>query len=196
MVMVSQLEECLWSKGSARDVWMVVDSARDRRIFGLLLECFYSSLSSLFAMPLPPQLEPVAPYLVPLDHDDQKTRKFLSNAWGNNWGIFIGCDTSQERLRRHLRSFVSVRDPHGNRLLFRYYDPRILRTYLPTCTKDELAYVFGPIECFWTESENPNHLLQLNLDKGMLVQRTISLRAENPPADRQRPLGHGGAEVI
>jgi len=177
MVMLGQLEECLWSKGSSGDVWMIVDPARDRRIFRLLLECFYSSLSSLFAMPLPPQLEPVAPYLVPLDHDDQKTRKFLSNAWGNNWGIFLGCDTSQERLRRHLRSFVSVRDPRGQRLLFRYYDPRILRTYLPTCTSNELEYVFGPVECFWTESKNPEHLLEFRFDRGRLVQRTTSLVA-------------------
>lgn len=192
MVMVSQLEQCLWTKGSARDVWMIVDPARDRRIFGLLLECFYSSLSSLFAMPLPPQLEKVAPYLVPLDYDDKKTRKFLSNAWGNNWGIFLRCDTSQERLRRHLRGFLSVRDPRGTRLLFRYYDPRILRTYLPTCTKGELEYVFGPIECFWTESTNPDHLLELGFKRGALVKRTISLavgvtRAAEPPLPSDEP---------
>jgi hypothetical protein len=192
MVTVRQLEECLWSKGSTRDVWMIVDSARDRRIFGLLLECFYSSLSSLFAMPLPPQLEPVAPYLVPLDQDDKKTQKFLRHAWGNNWGIFLGCDTSQERLRRHLRSFVSVRDPRGQRLLFRYYDPRILRTYLPTCTINELEYVFGPVECYWTESKNPEHLLEFRFDRGKLVQRTISLadgatRIPDPPSRFEEP---------
>lgn len=175
--MITQLEQCLWPRGFARDVWMIVDSARDRRIFSLLLECFYSSLSSLFAMPLAPQLESVAPYLVPLDYDDKKTRKFLGNAWGNNWGVFLRCDTSQDRLRRHLRSFVSVRDPRGQRLLFRYYDPRILRTYLPTCNKGELEYVFGPIECFWTESTNPDHLLEVGLERGTLVRRTISLAA-------------------
>jgi hypothetical protein len=192
MVMVSQLEKCLWPKGSARDVWMIVDPARDRTIFGLLLECFYSSLSSLFALPLPPQLESVAPYLVPLDYDDKKTRKFLSNAWGNNWGVFLRCDTGQDRLRRHLRSFLSVRDPRGKRLLFRYYDPRILRTYLPTCAKGELEYVFGPIECFWTESANPDHLLELGFERGTLVQRTISLaagvtRAAEPPLPSDEP---------
>ncbi len=177
MTSVRQLEECLWPTGFARDVWMIVDSARDRKIFGLLLECFYSTMSSLFATPLPPQLESVAPYLVPLDHDDRRTQKFLANAWGNNWGVFLRCDTSQERLRCHLRSFVSVRDPAGGRMLFRYYDPRILRTYLPTCTKGELEYVFGPIECFWTESTNRDHLLKFVLERGKLVQDTISLAA-------------------
>jgi hypothetical protein len=143
-------------------------------------------------MPLPPQLESVAPYLVPLDYDDKKTQKFLSNAWGKNWGVFLRCDTGQDRLRRHLRSFLSVRDPRGKRLLFRYYDPRILRTYLPTCAKGELEYVFGPIECFWTESTNPDHLLELGFERGALVQRTISLaagvtRAAEPPLPLDEP---------
>ncbi len=190
--MIAQLEECLWPRGFARDVWMIVDSARDRRIFGLLLECFYSSLSSLFAMPLAPKLESVAPYLVPLDYDDKKTRKFLSHAWGNSWGVFIRCDTSQDRLRRHLRSFVSVRDPGGQRLLFRYYDPRILRTYLPTCTSQELEYVFGPIECFMSEGKVAENLTECRFDRGKLVQRTISLnagasRGTDPPSRFDEP---------
>ncbi len=190
--MVTQLEECLWPKGFARDVWMIVDSAQDRRIFGLLLECFYSSVSSLFATPLPPQIESVAPYLVPLDYDDKKTRKFLSNAWGNRWGVFIRCDTSQDRLRRHLRSFVSVRDPRGQRLLFRYYDPRILRTYLPTCSSQELEYVFGPIECFLSESKVVENMIEFRFDRGKLVQRTISLnagasRGTDPPSRFEEP---------
>jgi hypothetical protein len=190
--MIAQLEECLWPRGFARDVWMTVDSARDRRIFGLLLECFYSSLSSLFATPLAPKLESVAPYLVPLDYDDKKTRKFLSHAWGNGWGVFIRCDTSQDRLRRHLRSFVSVRDPRGQRLLFRYYDPRILRTYLPTCSSQELEYVFGPIECFMTEGKVAENMIESRFDRGKLVQRTISLnaganRGTDPPSRFDEP---------
>jgi hypothetical protein len=123
-------------------------------------------------------LESVAPYLVPLDYDDKKTRKFLSQAWGNNWGVFIRCDTSQDRLRRHLRSFISVRDPGGRRLLFRFYDPRVLRTYLPTCTSSELEFFYGPIECFWTESKTAENLLEFRFDRGILVQRTLSLAAD------------------
>jgi hypothetical protein len=37
-------------------------------------------------------------------------------------------------------------------MLFRYYDPRVLRSYLPTCTPEELAQVFGPIHSFVMES--------------------------------------------
>jgi hypothetical protein len=43
----------------------------------------------------------------------------------------------------------------GNRLVFRYYDPRVLRVYLPTCTPDELnvirpdrAFLDGK-QCAW-----------------------------------------------
>ncbi len=30
-------------------------------------------------------------------------------------------------------------------LVFRYYDPRVLRVYLPTCSPAEFARFFGPI---------------------------------------------------
>lgn len=192
MAIVSQLEECLWPRGYARDMWMMVDSARDRKIFSLLLECFYSTHISLFAIPVHPQLQLVAPYLVQLDYDYAKTQKFLSKAWGNNWGVFLRCHTSQDTLRRHLRKFISVRDPRGQRMLFRFYDPRVLRTYLPTCSSQELDQFFGPVECFWTEGTNPEHLLELRLDGGKLVQRTISLsaganRGAGPPPRSDRP---------
>jgi hypothetical protein len=154
---------------------MIIDSARDPRIYGLLLECFYSNHTCLFAGPLAPELKIAAPYLIRLEHDDRSTRKFLSCASGNSWGVFLKCDTGQDALRRHLRTLLTVRDPQGVRLLFRFYDPRVLRCYLPTCNAQELASVFGPIECFWTENQAPESFLDFRLNGGKLVQKTVSL---------------------
>jgi hypothetical protein len=83
-------------------------------------------------------------------------------------------------LRRHLRQFLTVRDPRGQQLLFRYYDPRVLRVYLPTCVEDELQSMFGPIECFWIEGMASQNMVELRLDGGKLVQRTISLAVGAP----------------
>jgi hypothetical protein len=71
-----------------------------------------------------------------------------------------------------------VRDERGNRLVFRYYDPRVLRVYLPTCTASELRRVFGPIECFWMESGDPEELFKFDYramelkEKYLLCERT------------------------
>jgi hypothetical protein len=60
-------------------------------------------------------------------------------------------------------------------MVFRYYDPRVLRVYLPTCVTAELRTVFGPIECFWTESESPEYMLDFRVHDGALEQQTVCL---------------------
>ncbi|MBC7925575.1 MAG: DUF4123 domain-containing protein, partial [Bryobacteraceae bacterium] len=123
---LTRIENLLWPHGFRRDVWMIVDAARDASIFGMLLDCFYSQHWCLFSGSLSPELTVVAPYLIQLDYDDQKTRRFIRRAWGNSWGVFLKCDTRLDTLRRHLRRFLVVRDPQGSQLMFRYYDPRVL----------------------------------------------------------------------
>ena len=54
---------------------------------------------------------------------------------------------------RHFRQFLRVRDEAGREFFFRFYDPRVLRVYLPTCNSEELRTFFGPVELFSMEGE-------------------------------------------
>lgn len=173
------MEELLWPNGFTRDVWMIVDCARDQKpIFRFLLGC-HLEYSCLYAGPLAPALEMAAPYLVQLEFEGSETRRLLELSWGNSWGVFLRSGTNMKKLRRHLREFLIVRDPQGRRLAFRYYDPRVLRAYLPTCSSEELRTVFGPIQSFWTESEKDiDRILEFHLDGNRLVRKPLSLRAE------------------
>jgi len=113
---------------------------------------------------------------VQLEYDDSRlTRHVLEEAWGQRWGLFLRCDASMDKLRRHLRRFLLVKDPGGRRLVFRYYDPRVLRVYLPTCFAGELQEVFGPVESFWTEAEEPSSMLQFRRQANALVKDQIDL---------------------
>lgn len=174
---LNRIEEYLWPKGFTRDVWMVVDAARDRRIYGMLLDCFYSRHTCLFSGSFPPALQVVSPYLIQLDREDPRTGRFIRHAWGNSWGLFLACDMRPQSLRRHLRTLLTVRDQRGNRLMFRYYDPRVLRVYLPTCTSDELRNVFGSIDCFLVEGETSDTLLEFCFDTTKLITKRLPLTA-------------------
>jgi len=46
-----------------------------------------------------------------------------------------------------------VRTEEGKFLVFSYYDPRILRRYLPTCTPAEMERFFGPISAIVAEAQ-------------------------------------------
>jgi len=167
---LERIEEILWPDGPRQNIWMILDGARSIEIFRMLLAC-HLEYSCLYSGALTSELEIAAPYLVQLDHGYKDTHEFIRRAWGNSWGVFLRSETSLKKLRRHLREFLIVRDERGNRLVFRYYDPRVLRVYLPTCTKSELRAVFGPIECFWTEQKGGRELIEFSIGTTGLEER-------------------------
>lgn len=175
-VNTANIERILWPNGKTRDVWMIVDAARESGIYGDIVNS-YCEYSCLYTGDINHELERAAPHLVQLEYDDKYSRRLIQKAWGKSWGVLLRCDSRMERLRRHLRTFLIVNDSRGRRLLFRYYDPRVLRVYLPTCVPGELRSVFGPIEQFWTEDESASHLLEFDLAAGRLRQSVFAADA-------------------
>lgn len=173
---LARMEQILWPDGPRQKIWMILDGARTIEIFRMLIAC-HLEYACLYSGKLAPELEIAAPYLVQLDYEYRDTRRLLRRAWGNSWGVFFKSETSLKKLARHLREFLIVRDEAGRRLVFRYYDPRVLRIYLPTCNATELRMVYGPIECFWTEAEQPCNLLEFRMRSGVLEQWRCQLES-------------------
>lgn len=166
----------LWPKDADREVWAILDGARDKRIYSHLLNSYLNS-ACLYSGQLPPELEIAAPYLVNLEQDDTFTGRLIDEGWGDSWGVFLRCDSGLPALRKHLRQFLIVQNPSGRRLVFRYYDPRVLRVYLPTCTTDELRTVFGPIRAFYMEGPDPSEMLEFVFDGRKLSVDSVKLEA-------------------
>jgi hypothetical protein len=139
----------LWPHGDHPDgtqVHAVVDTARDPRLIGLL-DTTGLERCCLFAGALSPALRAAAPHLVHLAPDARFTRAFLQLGWRDSWGVLTAAppDVTLQLLRKHLRTLLRVRDEAGRTLLFRFYDPRVLSAYLPTCSASEWQSVFGPV---------------------------------------------------
>ena len=93
-------------------------------------------------------------------------------------GVALGVKNSKAEsgadlhsLRQHFRGFLTVHDASGKPLLFRYYDPRVLRTYLPTCSGEELNTMFGPVDAYLMEDESGAALLRFRLKNGTLAKQ-------------------------
>lgn len=70
------------------------------------------------------------------------------------WGIFAISPAGLDALGKHFRKFVHVRSPENEDWYFRFYDPRVLANFLPTCSAAQLADFFGPIDRFvWAGPE-------------------------------------------
>jgi hypothetical protein len=66
-----------------------------------------------------------------------------------------------------------VKDEAGRRLVFRFYDPRVLRVYLPTCRPAETDEFFGPVHEMLMESEDARDILVFEHRPQGLSQREI-----------------------
>ncbi len=139
----------LWPAGDSTttpQVYALLDGARDRRIEPLL-RMSGREYACLYAGRLSPRLAAAAPYVVHLARNDELTRTLLAGTLGQAWGIFAVAppESSVTLLRRHFRGLLLVRDEAGRRLVFRFYDPRVLAVYLRTATGEETRRLFGPV---------------------------------------------------
>lgn len=137
----------------------------------------------LFRGELEPDLAQVAPYLASVPFDAPFTDWLLQEGWGRHWGVFAVSAVDLRRLRMHLRTFLKVYGPDLKPLYFRYYDPRVLRTYLPTCNSQELRTVFGPVQRYLLEDEDPAALLQFSPAGEALHQERVLLAEPTPLAE-------------
>ncbi len=166
--------DALWSvpRGDDTQLYAVLDGARNTGIHPAVLqsECEFECL---YAGELEPDLAQAAPYLVKLARDRPFADLLIRQGWGDSWGIFVRSSTAFRDLRRHLRKFLMVYDPALKPMYFRYYDPRVLRMFLPTCNEEELATIFGPVQYYLLEGADPDTLLRFSNTSGVL-QRQVS----------------------
>jgi hypothetical protein len=148
----------LWPDGGglkSPQVHWLLDGARHPDIADLVT-AGKLEYACLYAGPLHPRLRAAAPYLVHLAAGSPGTEVLLERGWGKAWGILLvgPADVSLTQLRLHCKKLLRVQTEVGESLAFRFYDPRVLTTYLPTCTDDELARFFGPITRVVAENES------------------------------------------
>jgi hypothetical protein len=113
---------------------------------------------SLFSEGRDSRMGAVAPYLVELVPQPEPGSILLDQLWGHHWAVYLKSRAGLDELRRHLRRFLMAEDDDRRRLFFRYYDPRVLRAYLPTCTAEEAKAFFGPIECYYCINDGGHRL--------------------------------------
>lgn len=154
--------------------YSILDAARADVIYPKLLDSDVRKIC-LFHGAKADELATVAPYLVHLKRDDSFTDWLMNHGWGKSWGIFLQSFATLDELQRHFRKFLMVYDEEGAPLYFRFYDPRVLRVYLPTCNAAEIKTVFGPVESFVVEEEDPSVLLHFSRAGEELQKEKVSL---------------------
>ena len=154
------------------DLFCLLDAARDEKILPLLQKS-NARYISLYQGESQKQLAHVAPYLIQFQKGDIFLERLLRNGWGKRWCSFFTSDAPFALLRRHFRKFLFVQDERGETVYFRFYDPSIMRTFLPACNTEELSDVFGQIKCFYTESVRLSDVSVFRFDENLRQEKLL-----------------------
>lgn len=150
-------------------VFAILDGAS---IDGLLTKLYEMQPPNycLFRGELSPDVAETAPYLVGLVAGSQFSEWLFKGHFGKHWGIFALSRQSITEMRKHFRALVKVHDEEGKAMIFRFYDPRVLSQYLPTCEPDELTAFFGKVDAFFSESPDGKKMSRFTIENGTMGQ--------------------------
>lgn len=154
-------------------IYVILDAAR---IFGELdtAQKLQTKFLSLYKGQSEELLSAVAPYLFHYQPNSEFANWLCDKGWGNAWGVFVQSSESLESLQTHFRRFLMVKTEDGRELYFRFYDPRVLRIFLPTCEPGQLQEFFGPVESYLLEDEDPNFAIRFTLKNNELYVEKIT----------------------
>ncbi|MBX3297311.1 MAG: DUF4123 domain-containing protein [Acidobacteria bacterium] len=117
---------------------------------------------------LEPDMQEVSPYVVGLIPGTPFVDWVLEECFGKHWGIFAQSRRSLKEMRFQFRRLLTVMNEAGDPMIFRFYDPRVLNRFLPTCTPEELETFFGSVDTFFSEDAESQKMLRFRRKEGEL----------------------------
>lgn len=160
-------------------LFAIVDTAVDKQALYLLYSP-QAKVEILYQGDAATQLADQAPYLVQFWDQSLALEDLLRYGWGKSLTIFFFSDGSFEDVRDHLRKFLTAKLSDGREVWFRFYDPRVLRDYLPTCAPSEVANFFGAAEKWMMEDKDPTVLLEFSHVGGQIETKKVVAKEDQP----------------
>lgn len=149
----------------------IVDACQDKDLAFEARDRFKVPIRMLFQGNAAQYMDEVAPYLIPIDPASDYLESWAQRL-GKNVGILLTTAADPGKLLRHLREIFVVQDESGQNYFFRFYDPRVLRVYLPTCKTEEIRQFFGPIHALFVEGSERDSVLRFEPGTEGVLQHT------------------------
>lgn len=169
------------SRAPGEHLYAVADAARDPHLARAGFERFKLERYSLFPATIHPQMPPVGPYLIPVPFaakypfPERGYFDLWCERFGTSGGVLLSTSGDLRTIWEHLRGVFLVEDERGSEFFFRFYDPRVLRGFLPSLTATEAKQFFGPVKRFYIESDGGSELLTARPGEKVVLVESRSL---------------------
>jgi pSer/pThr/pTyr-binding forkhead associated (FHA) protein len=168
-------------------LYALVDAARDPQVLALLTNSREES-QTLYEGPEGEAMADFGPFLVRLPKESAFLETLVREGWGKSWGVYLTCDKPFTEVRKHFRHLLLVKNPDDKTVYFRFYDPRVLRVFLPVCNAEETKQVFGPVRSFLLEAKTPSLLLNFGATPKGAKESAMELVASHDGAGQSLAL--------
>jgi len=129
---------------SSGALYGIVDTAIDDRLYDILqAEPDLSEVACLYDGAPAIRYARYAPYLLKLHDGSPLLQRWLHEGWTQHWGIFLSSEARSKELKRHLKKFMQATDHQNRTVWVRFYDPRVLPSWLQGLHPGHLADWFG-----------------------------------------------------
>ena len=121
-------------------VFAILDSAEEPLVWDKVDELGHERCLSLFNGWAAIKYKKIAPYIAVVDA--ALLEWIRSNLGQKPWGIFMESRAGLKEIRRHCHTLLMVRQPDGENVYLRFYDPRITPGFVDCCNPEELDTIF------------------------------------------------------
>ena len=155
---------------TAPKLYGVLDCSRSPELYEHAARLSPDSAACLFEGRLDEALKAVSPHVVELSPADPLSRMWRTRGWGEAWGILFSSRANLATVRRRMRHFTQAKLPDGaGPVLFRFWDPRVFRVYMPLVEPADVAPWFQDIDRYIVETEDGKGSLRFALQGGALA---------------------------
>ena len=109
-------------------LFTVVDACQCFELITTAQKQYHQPASTLFEGVAAKHMGNFAPYLISIDLETDYLEKWVSH-WGKNVGVLLKSAAPLKDVHAHLREIFVVKDESGQEYFFRFYDPRVLRSF-------------------------------------------------------------------
>lgn len=90
-----------------------------------------------------PLLLEVGPWIVDLNLNPEIDNLWRKIGWHANWGVVVFSKHDFKSVRLHFKKYNQIEMAEGfQQFFFRYYDPRVLREFIPTLNQHDRSKFF------------------------------------------------------
>lgn len=127
---------------------------------------------------LHPEVVRHSAHLVELAPGDPLRQLWSGKGWGGAWGMWVESRAEFRAVWRRMRHFTQAVLPDGSGpVLFRFWDPRVARTFMPLIEPGQAKDWFTDVDAYVVESEDGAGAIRFTLKGAAVAAETLRLPA-------------------